>query len=66
MTSEIRTRQLPGRQDALRLALGKTATPLMKHIAGLDKTFNTMQGKALEELRAREKLTAQEHEALNS
>lgn len=66
MTSEIRTRQLPGRQEALRIALGKPATPLMKHIAGLDKTFNTMQGKALEALRAREKLTAQEHEALNS
>lgn len=33
----IRTRQLPGRQEALRLALGKPSTPLMKHIAGLDK-----------------------------
>lgn len=37
MASEIRTRQLPGRQEALRVALGKPATPLMKHIAGLDK-----------------------------
>ena len=33
----IRTRQLPGRQEALRLALGKTATPLMRHIAQLDR-----------------------------
>lgn len=33
----IRTRQLPGRQEALRLALGKPATPLMKHIAGANK-----------------------------
>lgn len=37
--SELRTRQLPGRQEALRLALGKPATPLMRHIAGLDKVM---------------------------
>lgn len=66
MNDSIRTRQLPGRQEALRLALGKPATPLMKHIAGLDKTFNTLQGKALETLRAREKLTVDEREALDS
>lgn len=67
MTSELRNRQLPGRQEALRLALGKPATPLMRHIAGLDKTFNTMQGTALEVLRDHEKkLTAHEREALDS
>lgn len=65
--SELRTRQLPGRQEALRLALGKPATPLMRHIAGLGKTFNTMHGTALEVLREQEKkLTATEREALES
>lgn len=39
MTSELRNRQLPGRQEALRLALEKPATPLMRHIAGLDKVM---------------------------
>ena len=52
MTSEIRTRQLPGRQEALRLALGKPATPLMKHIAGLDKERKPcLPGPALESFR---------------
>lgn len=37
MTNPIRKRQLPGRQEALHLSMGKPATPLMKHIAGLDK-----------------------------
>lgn len=51
----------------MRLALGKPATPLMRHIAGLDKTFNTMQGTALEVLREQEKKrTANEREAIDS
>lgn len=36
--NSIRNRQLPGRQEALRLAMGDpTASPLLRHIAGLDK-----------------------------
>ena len=38
MPDSTRTRQLPGRQEALRLALSDPAeSPLMRHIAGLDK-----------------------------
>lgn len=65
MKHDIRSRQLPGRQEALRLALGKTASPLMKHIAGLDKTFAPLQdGVALTMLRENEKLTADERATL--
>lgn len=36
----LKSRQLPGRQEAMRLAMGKPdSSPLMKHIAGLDKTY---------------------------
>lgn len=63
--NELRTRQLPGRQEALRLALGKPATPLMRHIAGLDKKFEPMQdGVALTTLRMNEKLTDEERATL--
>lgn len=66
MTSELRNRQLPGRQEALRLALGKPATPLMRHIAGLDKTHAPLQdGVALTTLRENEtKLTNDERATL--
>lgn len=56
MQSPLRTRQLPGRQEALRLALGKQSTPLMRHIAGLDKTFTPLPaGQVLDTLRSNEK-----------
>lgn len=69
MTDSIRNRQLPGRQEAMRLAMGKRdVSPLMKHIAGLDKTFAPMQaGHKLTALRASEKkLSTDEREALDS
>lgn len=67
MKHDIRSRQLPGRQEALRLAMGKKdASPLMKHIAGLDKTFAPLQaGRTLTALREQEvKLTDEERSAL--
>lgn len=66
MKHDIRSRQLPGRQEALRLAMGKPASPLMKHIAGLDKTFAPLQaGRTLTALREQEvKLTQEERSAL--
>lgn len=62
----IRNRQLPGRQEALRLALGKPATPLMRYIAGLDKTHAPLQdGVVLTMLRENEtKLTNEERATL--
>lgn len=66
MKHDIRSRQLPGRQEALRLAMGKPASPLMKHIAGLDKTFAPLQaGHTLTALREKEtKLTEAERATL--
>jgi len=65
--SKIRARQLPGRQEAMRLAMGKfVAAPLLRHVAGLDKTFAPLQdGVVLTMLRAQEvKLTHEERIAL--
>lgn len=66
MTNSIRTRQLPGRQEAMRLAMGKPdASPLLRHIAGLDKTFAPLQdGVVLTVLRENEKLTDDERATL--
>lgn len=64
--SQIRARQLPGRQEAMRLAMGKPdASPLLRHIAGLDKTFAPLQdGVVLTMLRENEKLTDDELSSL--
>lgn len=61
----IRNRQLPGRQEALRLALNKPSTPLLRHIAGLDKKFSPLQdGVKLTMLRENERLSTEERASL--
>lgn len=65
MNDSIRARQLPGRQEALRLAMGKPSTPLLRHIAGLDKVHAPLQdGTVLTMLREHEKLTDDERATL--
>lgn len=65
MTSAIRARQLPGRQEALRLALGKPATPLLKHIAGLDKVFKPQSSDAMPQTFRLKNLHNDEREAFD-
>lgn len=67
--SQIRARQLPGRQEALRLAMGKAdAPPLMRHIANLDKALQRQPPRPMPETftasSGLDQLTAEERAAL--
>lgn len=62
----LKSRQLPGRQEAMRLAIGSPdSSPLMKHIAGLDKSHGPCPpGPMLESFRL-SNLAGEERDALD-